>query len=148
VVRSLIASLALSALFAAAGCFPRGIDPNTGVVYYTGTIVEKPEEKEEILHVTTAYAYAPEKETEPPLDKRAAREALARVDVSACGSAKDGHAKVTFAPEGSVSAVVVDWPTDLPPATRACIQGAFAKARVLAFDGAPVTLGTSFRASR
>ena len=32
-----------------------------GNVIYGGTVVEQPEEKEQILHVTTAYAYAPEK---------------------------------------------------------------------------------------
>ena len=81
-------------------------------------------------------------------DKRAAREALAKVDATKCGATKDGHAKVTFAVDGTVSKVDVDWPSDLAPATRECVKTEFAKARILAFDGQPITLGTSWRASR
>ena len=129
-VRSLIAAL----LFV--GCAPHG------------TLVEHPEPKEEIFHVSTAYAFEPEKVEQGPFDKRAAREALAKVDVTKCGASTDGHAKVTFAPDGATSKVDVDWPTDLAPAIRECVRGELAKARVLAFDGQPITLGTTWRASR
>jgi hypothetical protein len=144
-VRSLIAALALVAL---GGCFPRGIDPRTGRMTFGGTIVDPPEQEEQILHVTTAYAYAPEKVEQGPFDKRAAREALAQVDVTKCSATEDGHAKVTFAIDGTVTKVTVDWPQDLVPPTRECVSAELRKARVFAFDGQPITLGTSWRASR
>jgi hypothetical protein len=133
-VRSLIAALAL---FSLSGCFTA-----------RGTRVEAPKQKEEILHVSTAYAYEPERVEQGPFDKRAAREALAKVDVTKCGATKDGHAKVTFAIDGTVSKVDVDWPQDLTPATRECVSAELRKARVFAFDGQPITLGTTWRASR
>jgi hypothetical protein len=122
----------------------------TGCVFFgpNGTRVAQPEPKEEILHVSTAYAYQPEKVEQGPFDKRAARDALTRVDVSKCGATEDGHAKVTFESDGTVSKVDVDWPSDLSPATRECVRAEMTKARVFAFDGQPITLGTSWRASR
>lgn len=140
-VRSLIASLSLVSLtltLTLTGCF---LGPKE-------TRVTQPEPKEEILHVSTAYAFEPEKVESGPFDKRAARDALAKVDVTRCGAPPNGHAKVTFAPDGTVSKVDVDHPHDLPPAARDCVRTEFAKARVLAFDGQPITLGTSWRASR
>lgn len=149
-VRSLIAraAFALLAISFFAGCAPRGFDPKTGYLTYGSTSVEEPNGKEQILHVTTAYAYAPEKVEQGPFDKRAAREALATADVTRCGAATNGHAKVTFANDGTVSKVDVDWPHDLSPAVRECVRAELAKARVFAFDGQPITLGTSWRASR
>jgi hypothetical protein len=128
------------------GCAPRWIDEHGHVRH--GTVIAPPPQDEKILHVSTAYAYAPEKVEQGPFDKRAARDALAKVDVSKCGGSKEGHAKVTFAVDGTVSKVDVDWPSDLPPAIVECVRTEFTKARVLAFDGQPITLGTSFRSSR
>lgn len=122
-----------------AGCAPHGtkIDPPPG------------HGDERIMRVTTAYAYEPEMVAPPPFDKAAAREALALVDVTGCGAAMNGHAKVTFAPNGAVVAVNVDWPNDLAPPVRECVRGAFAKVRVGEFDApASVTLGTTWRARR
>lgn len=111
-------------------------------------MAEEPAHPNEVIHVTTAYAYAPEKVEQGPFDKRAARESLAKVDVTKCGATTNGHAKVTFGNDGSVTKVDVDWPHDLAPAIRECVRTEFAKARVFAFDGQPITLGTSWRASR
>lgn len=146
-VRSLIA-FATMLLVAQTGCVPapRWVDQHGNVRH--GTVIAPPPDDEQILHVTTAYAYQPEKVEQGPFDKRAAREALAKVDVTKCGAPRDGHAKVTFAVDGSIAKVDVDWPNDLTPGARACVETEFAKTRVLGFDGQPVTLGTSWRASR
>ena len=143
-VRSLIA---LAALLAATGCMaPRWVDQHGNVRH--GTVIAQPPQEEKVLHVSTAYAYTPEKVEQGPFDKRAARDAFAKVDVTRCGATHDGHAKVTFANDGTVSKVDVDWPHDLTPAARECVRAELAKVRVFAFDGQPITLGTSWRASR
>lgn len=117
--------------------------------YIVATKVEPvDEEAYELMTVTTAPAYAPEKQVAPPFDTRAAREAFARTDVSACALEEDGHAKVTFAPDGTVMRVVVDHPYDLATASRDCVGGALSQVRIAAFAGNAITIGTTVRAAR
>lgn len=132
---------------AIAGCHerPATVSP-TGVIHTSAPPPDEDAEGQGTITATTAYAYAPEAKKLGPFDPRAAREAFARVDVRSCGASTDGHAKVTFGPEGTVTKIVVDYPFDLPLATSTCIARELAKVGVDAFDGAAVTLGTSWRA--
>lgn len=82
-----------------------------------------------------------------PFDRGAAAGALGAVNVESCkrpgGPTGTGHVKVTFAPDGSTSAVTVDGPfagTDV----GTCVEAKYRSARVPAFNGAPTNVGKSF----
>lgn len=77
-------------------------------------------------------------------DANAARGSLHRTDLGSCGSHAEGHARVTFMPSGEISAVVIDSPQGLTDHEVACIGSKLGAARVPAFDGEPVTAGTTF----
>jgi hypothetical protein len=88
--------------------------------------------------------------SDPParVDAPGAREALAKAPVASC---KDrgvptgyGHAKVTFAPNGHATKVVIDAPANLAPEAVACVGDKLGAATVPPFDGAPVTVGTTW----
>ena len=55
-----------------------------------------------------------------------------------------GHAMVTFAPGGNVSRVAVDSPANLSPSAVSCIGETLGTAVAPPFDGAPVTVPTTF----
>lgn len=83
-----------------------------------------------------------------PFDRGAAAAALGGVNVQSCkkpgGPTGSGHVKVTFAPDGSVSAAVLD--DDQYPGTPVggCVAGKYRGAHVPAFSGSSVTVGKSF----
>lgn len=84
--------------------------------------------------------------TVSPFDRAAAARALG-VGVTTCERPGDpsgpGHARVTFAPSGHVTAVDVD-PPYAGTAAGACVRDRFRAATVPAFAGAPLTVGKTF----
>jgi hypothetical protein len=82
-----------------------------------------------------------------PFDRGAAAAALGGLNLQACGASGQvgtGHAIVTFAPSGRVSNVVVDDANFSGTPAGRCVQTAFFRAIVPAFDGAPVRVTKSF----
>ena len=86
----------------------------------------------------------------PPLlafDAAAAGRALSAVDLRRCTStgAADGHARVTFQPNGAVSGVVVDTPELAGTGAERCVSEAYRRVAVAAFIGPALTVGKRFR---
>jgi hypothetical protein len=85
-----------------------------------------------------------------PFDRGAAAAALgaAASSAQACkksdGPTGNGHVKVTFAPNGSVTTVDVDAPPYSGTAVGGCVAAKFRAARVPPFSGSPVSVGKSF----
>lgn len=83
-----------------------------------------------------------------PFDRGAAAGSLGSINVQSCkkgdGPTGSGHVKVTFAPNGSVSAAVVDGGPFPGTPVGGCIAGKFRGAHVPAFSGGAVTVGKSF----
>ncbi|HEY8076929.1 MAG TPA: hypothetical protein VIF62_22535, partial [Labilithrix sp.] len=83
-----------------------------------------------------------------PFDRGAAAGSLGSINVQSCkkgdGPTGSGHVKVTFAPNGSVSAAVVDGGPFPGTPVGGCIAGKFRGAHVPAFAGGAVTVGKSF----
>lgn len=83
-----------------------------------------------------------------PFDRGAAASALGAVSVQSCkkpdGPTGVGHVRVTFAPDGSASAVTLDLGPFAGTAVGTCIEGKFRNARVPAFAGTPANVGKSF----
>ena len=126
-VRALTFALALLVV---TGCYPRPAAHSPSGMIFTSVAPESDDDEVTTLTASTAYAYAPAPKNSPPFDARSAREALVRSDPSACGVPGEGHAKVTFLPEGRVLRVVVDYPPDIPPPVEACVREAYASARI------------------
>jgi hypothetical protein len=86
--------------------------------------------------------------TTAPFDRGAASGALGGINLSSCkkpdGPTGSGHVKVTFANNGTVSAVEVDQPPFAGTAVGGCIAQKFRGAKIPAFSGPPVTVGKSF----
>ncbi len=80
-------------------------------------------------------------------DAPAARDALAAVDPSSCAAhgvpAGYAHARVTFGSDGRVSAVAIDAPATLSDDAKDCLSASLQDVTAPAFDGAPITVGTS-----
>ena len=82
----------------------------------------------------------------PPLDPAATRAAFAEADLSGCNTPPVyGHAKVSRNPDGRVSRVVVEDPSDLDPAVAQCLGKRIGRVTVPPFRGGMVVLGTTFR---
>lgn len=82
----------------------------------------------------------------PPLDPSATRAAFADVDLSGCNAPRVyGHAKISLNPDGRVSRVVVEDPSDLDPRVAQCIGKKIGQVTVPPFRGGMVVLGTTFR---
>lgn len=83
-----------------------------------------------------------------PFDRGAAAAALGGVNVQSCkkpdGPTGAGHVKVTFAPNGTVSAAVIDGGPFPGTSVGGCIAGKYRGARVPPFAGGPVSVGKSF----
>lgn len=81
-------------------------------------------------------------------DREAASSAISGVDLQKCkatNAAKgEGHAKITFAPTGAVSAAEIDRGPWIGTPVAKCISTQFKKAKIPAFKGASVTVGKSF----
>jgi hypothetical protein len=84
------------------------------------------------------------------VDAAAARGALGQADVAGCKArglpGGYGHAKVTFGPDGHAIKVLIDAPANLGPDTVACVGDKLGAVAVPPFDGAPVTVGTTWYA--
>jgi len=84
-----------------------------------------------------------------PFDALEAKKSLRDANLAGCprnaGPAIEGHAKVTYEPNGAPSRVVIDQPRDLPTATVTCVGAALGKTRVSPFEGGAITVGTGFR---
>ena len=84
----------------------------------------------------------------PTFDARAARNALADVDLASCRAAGAprgyGHAKATVNPSGDISKVVIEEPAGMTPAATRCIGDAIGRVTVPGFSGSFVTVGTTF----
>jgi len=80
-----------------------------------------------------------------PID---ARNSLAKVDLAKCRNegapSVHGHANVTYVPGGNISKVLIDKPAGLSLSAVTCIGRELGTARIDSFDGAEVTVGTSF----
>jgi hypothetical protein len=82
----------------------------------------------------------------PPLDPTATRAAFAEADLSGCHAPPVyGHAKITLNPDGHVSRVVVEDPSDLDPSVAQCIGKHIGAVSVPPFRGGLVILGTTFK---
>ena len=82
----------------------------------------------------------------PPFDRAAAARALG-ISMASCkragGPSGAGHVKVTFQPNGSVSAVEVDPPYS-NTATGTCVAQRYRGTSVPPFAGAPLAVGKTF----
>ena len=83
-----------------------------------------------------------------PFDRGAASGAIGAVNVQSCakpgGPTGAGHVKITFAPNGSVSAAVIDSGPFNGTPVGGCVVGKFRGPHIPAFGGGPVTVGKSF----
>jgi hypothetical protein len=89
--------------------------------------------------------------TEPEhvaFDSGAALAAIHAIDLAPCaarGAVRGyGHAKVTFADDGRATKVVIDAPQGMPADAVACVGELLGKATVPEFDGAPITVGSTY----
>ena len=142
------------------------VRPGAGVGFMIGMAIaeqiarpehEQPVEEEEVPPGDFAYV-SPDGVPRPRsygaderahgLDAPAALASLHEADVASCalvGAPRGfGHARVTFAPSGGVSLVVVDGPGGLSPEAVACIGDRLGRATAPAFEGGQVTVGTSW----
>ena len=85
--------------------------------------------------------------TAPPFDRAAATRALA-IDLTSCkragGPTGTGHVRVTFQPNGTVSAVDVDAAPFANTPTGGCVAQRYRSVSVPAFSGAALTVGKGF----
>ncbi|HSO34306.1 MAG TPA: zinc-ribbon domain-containing protein [Labilithrix sp.] len=83
-----------------------------------------------------------------PFDRGAASGAIGSVNVQSCakpgGPTGAGHVKITFAPNGSVSAAVIDSGPFNGTPVGGCIVGKFRGPHVPPFGGGAITVGKSF----
>jgi predicted Zn finger-like uncharacterized protein len=83
-----------------------------------------------------------------PFDRGAASGAIGSVNVQSCakpgGPTGGGHVKITFAPNGSVSAAVIDSGPFPGTPVGGCIVGKFRGPHVPPFSGGAITVGKSF----
>ena len=122
----------------AAPAAPKAAAPPTDLAGAMGAAAGKPA------------AAAPPAETASgaPFDRGAASGAIGAVNVQSCakpgGPTGAGHVKITFAPNGSVSAAVIDSGPFNGTPVGGCIVGKFRGPHVPAFGGGPITVGKSF----
>ena len=83
-----------------------------------------------------------------PFDRGAASGAIGAINVQSCkkpdGPTGSGHVKITFAPNGSVSAAVIDSGPFAGTPVGGCIVGKYRSPHVPAFGGGAITVGKSF----
>jgi hypothetical protein len=100
--------------------------------------------------VATATAAGKMATSTASFDRAAATGAVARVDLSSCGTDSAfgvGHAFITFAPDGSVSKVELDGGKYPGSDAAPCITGKLKQVRVPPYDGGPVRVSKSFALS-
>jgi predicted Zn finger-like uncharacterized protein len=83
-----------------------------------------------------------------PFDRVTASRALGAVSLASCkkadGPVGPGHVKVTFQPNGTVSAADVDTPPFSGTAVGGCIAQRYRGVTIPAFTGSPLTVGKGF----
>jgi predicted Zn finger-like uncharacterized protein len=83
-----------------------------------------------------------------PFDRGTASAAIGAVNVQSCkkdgGPTGAGHVKITFAPNGTVSAAVIDSGPFAGTPVGGCIVGKFRGPHVPPFSGGSITVGKSF----
>jgi hypothetical protein len=106
-------------------------------VYWPTTPAPPPSPRDEVVETTHAR-----------FDLGASQKALHAVDVEDCadrGAPRGyGHARVTFRDDGACTHVVIDAPAGLGSDAVACLGDRIGAARVAPFEGAPVTVGTTY----
>lgn len=135
-----------------AGFFAAGVLTGVAIASQPSpeSVVYEPEPEPAVLiaptHMPPPAPVRPE--AGPRFDQGAARNALDSVDVDACKAEGlpngYGHARVTYARDGHVQKVVIDGPAGLSPEAVSCVGNALGAAMVPAFDGAPVTVATTW----
>lgn len=82
-----------------------------------------------------------------PFDRDAAAKALESAPLERCarGTAGDGHVRVTFAPSGAATRVVVDEGAFVGTDAEKCIVSVYRRSKVPRFGGAEITVGKRFR---
>jgi len=98
----------------------------------------------EMRRAVGAACVQPVTESVSAFDSREASRALSAVDVHRCGKVDAGHARITFQPNGTVSAVVVDTPELAGTTTERCVADAYRRAKVHVFSGEALTVGKRF----
>ncbi len=82
-----------------------------------------------------------------PFDRAAARRAFGDIDLRSCfglAPPEHVHVQVIFQPSGTVGAVSVVQPDDLPSLERSCVDARLRDARIPPFSGGAVKVGKSF----
>lgn len=101
------------------------------------------------VHAKPKPAPAPKPAPGPTFDREAAAKALRDVDLVKCkapgGPRGEGHAVITFNPDGAVSDVKIDRGPYVGTPVAPCIAKQYKTARVPSFSGDPVTVGKTFR---
>jgi hypothetical protein len=160
--RALVLLLVLGMVAAVPGCTPRmagafvfGMALATSIRVHAHHDHELVHERE-IVYVTvpaTEPTYLPPRdtvETDPPVkaDIGVFRSALGDAPVASCKerglSPGYGHAKVTFGPDGHPTKVAIDAPPNLGPEAVGCVGEKLGAVVVPPFDGAPVSVGTTW----
>ncbi len=117
---------------------PRAAAPPTDLAGAMGAAAGKP----------AAAAPPTEAASGAPFDRGAASGAIGSVNVQSCakpgGPTGGGHVKITFSPNGSVSAAVIDSGPFNGTPVGGCVVGKFRGPHIPAFSGGPVTVGKSF----
>ncbi|HEY2510435.1 MAG TPA: hypothetical protein VGI39_06255 [Polyangiaceae bacterium] len=84
----------------------------------------------------------------PSFEPAAALNSIDGIDYSVCHATGTYvgwyHARVTFTPDGAVSATRIDWTAGMAPGAVDCLRSQLAKAVVPPFEGDPVTIGAAF----
>lgn len=92
------------------------------------------------LVVGTSAAYG---DAAPPFNRSAAVAAIGVVDVKECRASGQSHVTVTFNPDGSVPAAVVDSGALVGTPEADCISAKFKAVKIPAFTGPQVRIGRS-----
>jgi hypothetical protein len=133
---------------------PSSVDQPSDAFADKATTLQPPESPLAAYHRVYVGQPAPLAPSPPPgisppaFDAKAARSALADVELDACRAAGAprgyGHAKATINPSGDISKVVVDEPAGMSVGAVKCIGDAIGRVTVPEFSGSFVTVGTTY----
>jgi hypothetical protein len=154
VVLLVFASLTASCTPRTAGAFLLGMALADAVHEHAYEHREFVHEREVVYVAGPPVAYLPSSprdavpESPASFDSPVARRALEVAPMADCKArglpAGYGHAKVTFALSGHASNVLIDAPAGLKPEAVACVGETLGAVLVPPFQGAPVTVGTTW----
>jgi hypothetical protein len=154
-------ALLVVTLPATAGCGRGALALGTGMLVGAAIVASQEPPREEVVVYQNAppvYVVAQPRPAPPPpppaptppaaFDAAAARAALDGIDLGACQAEGAplgyGHARVTFAPDGSVSRVAIESPSGLSSSAVRCIGAALGTATVPPFGGPASAIPTPF----